>query len=70
VAAPRKPPPHPLPPRWPDGKHKSWSTLDLPDRQAILQMIKHGQSTDAIVRAYKHVTVGTIAAVRAALNRR
>lgn len=64
-----KPPP-PSPHLWPDGKHRRWKTLDPTERQTIVLMIRHGQSTEAILRRFPHVSVGTVAAVRAARSRR
>ena len=59
-----------IPPHlWPDGKHKHWDTLDAGDRANILKMIGAGASNWDIVCVYGDVTVGTIAAVRANLNR-
>lgn len=54
---------------WPDGKHKSWRTVDSVDRQAIVLMIKRGVATETILKSYPHVSVGTLAAVRAAIKR-
>lgn len=59
-----------IPPHlWPDGKHKHWETIEIGDRANILKMIKAGATNYDIVASHGDVTVGTIAAVRATLNR-
>lgn len=54
---------------WPDGKHRHWETLDLADRGNILRLLNMNASTEDILRRFPQVTVGTIAAVKANLNR-
>lgn len=54
---------------WPDGKHRHWETIDIADRGNILRMLNMDASTTDILRRFPHVTVGTIAAVKANLNR-
>jgi len=54
---------------WPDGKHRSWSTVPAADRADILRMIDNDSDNEEIIDEYPHVTIGTIAAVRARLNR-
>lgn len=55
---------------WPDGKHKSWETVDAVDRQAIVLLLKKNVPTEQILKSYPHVSVGTLAAVKAALKRK
>ncbi len=54
---------------WPDGKHRHWDTIPARMRYRLLMMIIAGRSTDDLLRAYPLITVGTIAAVKANLNR-
>ena len=64
-----KPPPS-LPERWPDGKHRSWKTLPQSEKRTILLMLRNHQPTEVILQKFPHVSVGTLAAVRASLSRR
>lgn len=54
---------------WPDGKHRHWCTVNLTDRGNTLKMLDEDMSTEDVLRKFPRVTVGTIAAVKANLNR-
>jgi hypothetical protein len=71
-ATPRRPPPPPPPPptHWPDGKHRSWTTVDAGVRRAILTLLHNRSPTEEVLRQYPRVTIGTLAAVKAQFSRR
>lgn len=55
---------------WPDGKHKSWTTIPSKDRHNILNSLKRGVSSEEILQhQFRNVTIGTLAAVKAWLKR-
>jgi hypothetical protein len=55
--------------RWPDGKHRSWTTIDHIERSAILSLLRARRPTEDVLQLHPTVTVGTLAAVKAWFNR-